>query len=277
MGEQIGPVYSVDSKHSYGHDFASNNLQKESHGPVFEVERQHKYGVDFSVRHRPSSPINGPIMPVDRSHNYKAPLTKPHQRDLRARSYTPTYEVNKSHHYRESTTHKSDLTQMVGPICNTGKINHLAKHNFTDGYQAPKARQDQVELVGKFFKKQEEYAKYEESKEVKSEQTVSQSKEERKAEAIQRREEFLKKKENIDMNITTSEYKTVDVKTRQQIEEEREAYIQQTVMKIQQEALGLKERIKMEENSRLKIEEVKRQEAMQRAEEERKRKELARI
>jgi len=89
------------------------------------------------------------------------------------------------------------------------------------------------------------------------------------------------------MNITTSEYRTVDVKTRQQIEEEREAYIQQTVMKIQQEALGLKERIKMEENSRiqmikqeeerLKIEEVKRQEAMQRAEEERKRKELARI
>merc|ERR1711994_750797 len=126
---------------------------------------------------------------------------------------------------------------------------------------------------------QEEYAKYEESKEVKSEQTVSLSKEERKAEAIQRREEFLKKKENIDMNITTSEYRTVDVKTRQQIEEEREAYIQQTVMKIQQEALGLKERIKMEENSRiqmikqeeerLKIEEVKRQEAMQRAEEER--------
>ena len=91
---------------------------------------------------------------------------------------------------------------MVGPIYNTGKINHLAKHNFTDGYQAPKARQDQVELVGKFFKKEDQVIQHEEKQ---FEQTTVQTGMERKAEALQRREEYLKKQENIDKKLFLQE------------------------------------------------------------------------
>merc|ERR1712228_4146 len=113
-------------------------------------------------------------------------------RDLASKSYTPSYEVSKSHHYKESTTHRSDMSQMVGPIYNTGKIN-MTKHNFTDGYQAPKARQDQVELVGKFFKKEQVSTKKEESfVQVEEKQTTVMSGEERKQEALKRRGEFLK-------------------------------------------------------------------------------------
>jgi hypothetical protein len=68
---------------------------------------------------------------------FKHQLDKPHQRDL-ARKATPTYEVTESHHYREGTTHKSDLSGMVGPVYSSGTP---TKHNFSDGYAGgPKAR-----------------------------------------------------------------------------------------------------------------------------------------
>ena len=54
-------------------------------------------------------------------------------RDLAGKS-APVYEVTQSHHYRESKTHKSDLSTLVGPIYSE------QKHNFSDGYVAPKAR-----------------------------------------------------------------------------------------------------------------------------------------
>merc|ERR1711962_1196863 len=191
----------------------------------------------------------------ERAHNYKAPLNKPHQRDLASKSYTPSYEVSKSHHYKESTTHRSDMSQMVGPIYNTGKVN-MTKHSFTEGYQAPKARQDQVDLVGKFFKKETAHSSFEETKAEEISTTVSKSGEERKQEALKRREE-------------------------------REAFILQTVQRIKEEASSLSQRLKNEEEKRLELiqleeqrikqQEIMRQEAMLKAEEERKKKEIARI
>jgi len=89
------------------------------------------------------------------------------------------------------------------------------------------------------------------------------------------------------MNITTSEYKTVSVKSRKQIEEEREAYIQQTVQRIQEEALSLSKRVKTEEETRfemikreeerMKMEELKRLEIRRKTEEEREQREQARM
>merc|ERR1711892_522273 len=267
-------------------------------GPVFKVERKHGYGADFSVRHRTASPCAGPVLNVERKHHYKAPLTQPHQRDLRAKSNTPTYEVSKSHHYQGSQTHKSDLTSMVGPIYNTGK---LTKHNFSGGYVAPKARADQVELVSKFFKgdktEQSEtrmdtrtethQSQQIEQIETKSTKVEFAGGEERRKEALERRQEFLKQQEDLHMKITSSsQYNVSNAKSRQQLEEEREAYIKNAVLRVQEEALMLSNRAKEEENKRIEYirmeteriarEDILRAEAMVRAEEERKLKEMAR-
>merc|ERR1711892_387729 len=267
-------------------------------GPVFKVERKHGYGADFSVRHRTASPCAGPVLNVERKHHYKAPLTQPHQRDLRAKSNTPTYEVSKSHHYQGSQTHKSDLTSMVGPIYNTGK---LTKHNFSGGYVAPKARADQVELVSKFFKgdkTEQSEARMETRTETHQSQQIEQIEtkstkvefaggEERRKEALDRRQEFLKQQEDLHMKITSSsQYNVSNAKSRQQLEEEREAYIKNAVLRVQEEALMLSNRAKEEENKRIEYirmeteriarEDILRAEAMVRAEEERKLKEMAR-
>merc|ERR1712106_635279 len=232
-------------------------------GPVFKVERKHGYGADFSVRHRTASPCAGPVLNVERKHHYKAPLTQPHQRDLRAKSNTPTYEVSKSHHYQGSQTHKSDLTSMVGPIYNTGK---LTKHNFSGGYVAPKARADQVELVSKFFKgdkteqsesRMETRTETHQSKQIEQIETKSTKVEfaggeERRKEALERRQEFLKQQEDLHMKITSSsQYNVSNAKSRQQLEEEREAYIKNAVLRVQEEALMLSNRAKEEENKRI--------------------------
>merc|ERR1711892_1380527 len=267
-------------------------------GPVFKVERKHGYGADFSVRHRTASPCAGPVLNVERKHHYKAPLTQPHQRDLRAKSNTPTYEVSKSHHYQGSQTHKSDLTSMVGPIYNTGK---LTKHNFSGGYVAPKARADQVELVSKFFKgdkteqsetRMETRTETHQSQQIEQIETKSTKVEfaggeERRKEALERRQEFLKQQEDLHMKITSSsQYNVSNAKSRQQLEEEREAYIKNAVLRVQEEALMLSNRAKEEENKRIEYirmeteriarEDILRAEAMVRAEEERKLKEMAR-
>merc|ERR1719341_2599645 len=296
LKELVGPNYKVSSQHSYSHDFVKDTSTKETHGPVFKVERKHGYGADFSVRHRTASPCAGPVLNVERKHNYKAPLTQPHTRDLRAKSNTPTYEMHKSHHYQGSQTHKSDLTSMVGPIYNTGKS---TKHNFTGGYVAPKARADQVELVSKFFKgdkTEQSETRIETHQSQKIEQIETKSSatkvefaggEERRKEALERRQEFLKQQEDLHMKITSSsQYNVSNAKSRQQLEEEREAYIKNAVLRVQEEALMLSTRAKEEEQKRMeyirleeeriKREDILRAEAMVRAEEERKQREIAR-
>merc|ERR1712012_1373765 len=110
--------------------------------------------------------------------------------------------------------------------------------------------------------------------------------EERRAEALARRREFLKQQEDLRMKVSSSQFSTVQSKTRQQLEEEREAMFAASVKRVQEESRMQMERAKMEEQKRidflkqeeerLKREEVLRQEAMIRAEEERKRKEMER-
>merc|ERR1712042_366523 len=182
----------------------------------------------------------------------------------------------------------------VGPVYNTGK---LTKHNFTGGYVAPKARADQVELVSKFFKgeqTQQIETRAETHQSQKIEQIESKATkvefaggEERRKEALERRQEFLKQQEDLHMKITSSsQYSMSNAKTRQQLEEEREAYIQNAVKRVQEEALMLSNRAKEEEMKRLeyirleeeriKREDALRAEAMARPEEERRQKEIAR-
>merc|ERR1712079_962779 len=161
------------------------------------------------------------------------------------------------------------------------------------GYVAPKARADQQELVNKFFK----HDKSEKVETIQSESVVKveskmeskvefSSGEERRKEALERRQEFLKENEDLYMQLKTSDFKMTSAKTRQQLEEERESFFRNTVMRVQEEASMLSNRAKEEElkrieylkseEERIKREEVLRQEAMLRAEEERKQKELAR-
>merc|ERR550539_1736650 len=183
-------------------------------------------------------------MNVERKHNY---ADQP-QRSLRARSNTPTMEVKRGHQYQGERAIKSDLTSMVGPVYNSGKA---TQHKFTGGYVAPKARTDQVELVNKFFKREtNERTETVQTEKVENVTTRLESKvefsagEDRRKEAIGRRQEFLKQQEDLHMEVKSSEMKVSNVKTRQQLEEERMAR-----------------------------EEILRQEAMVRAEEERRQKE----
>ena len=294
MKEAAGPVYKgVASKHSYGHDYVTDTSSRETHGPVMKVERRHGYGADWSVRHRTASPCAGPVMNADRKHNYNGDFS------VRRRSASPGL-VGQSHSYQGqmASTVKSDLGTMVGPVYNMAS----AKHNFTGGYTAPKTRQDQVDLVGKFFQKeQKEVVRQEQKSSFESSQTTSFSSststkvetkiesaggEERRAEALERRKEFLKQQEDLRMKVTSSQFSAVQSKSRQQLEEEREAMFAASVKRVQEESRMQMERAKMEEQKRLdflkqeeerlKREEVLRQEAMIRAEEERRRKEAER-
>merc|ERR1712228_400053 len=231
------------------------------------------------------------VMNADRKHNYNGDFS------VRRRSASPGL-VGQSHSYQGqmASTVKSDLGSMVGPVYNMAS----AKHNFTGGYAAPKARPDQVDLVGKFFQKeQKEVVRQEQKSSFESTQATSFSSsttkvetkiesaggEERRAEALERRKEFLKQQEDLRMKVSSSQFSTVQSKSRQQLEEEREAMFAASVKRVQEESRMQMERAKMEEQKRvdflkqeeerLKREEVLRQEAMVRAEEERKRKEAA--
>merc|ERR1712217_254689 len=103
--------------------------------------------------------------------------------------------------------------------------------------------------------------------------------EERRKEALERRQEFLKQNEDLHMQIKSSDIKFTNVKTRQQLEEERESFFKNTVMRVQEEANMISNRAKEDEMKRvefLKLEEERimreeklRQEAMLRAEHER--------
>merc|ERR1711963_835364 len=142
-----------------------------------------------------------------------------------------------------------------------------AKHNFTGGYTAPKARPDQVDLVGKFFQKeQKEVVRQEQKTSFESTQTSSFASststkvetkiesaggEERRAEALERRKLFLKQQEDMNMKISSSQFSTVQSKSRQQLEEEREAMFAASVKRVQEESRMQMERAKMEEQKRL--------------------------
>merc|ERR1711973_546913 len=248
LKELVGPHYHVNTQHNYQQDFCKETLSKETHGPVFKVERKHGYGADFSVRHRTASPCAGPVMNVERKHNFA---------DQGQRAI------------------KSDLSSMVGPIYNSGKA---TKHNFSGGhgYVAPKgARADQQELVNKFFSKKSEQSESFEC--VKSEVVQVQQKveskvefssgEDRRKEALERRQEFLKQNEDLHMQIKSSDFKMTNVKTRQQLEEERESFFKNTVLKVQQEAQLMSSRAKDDEMKRIEYlkseeERIKREEIL---------------
>merc|ERR1711931_33282 len=83
--------------------------------------------------------------------------------------------------------------------------------------------------------------------EIQSSQIEFASGDERRREALERRQEFLKQQEDLHMQIKTSDIKVGNVKSRQQLEEEREAYIKKTIMMVQEEAMILSKRAKEEE------------------------------
>jgi chromosome segregation protein len=216
-------------------------------------------------------------------------------RSLRARSSTPTLVQKNGHSYQGERTIKSDLSSMQGPIYNSGKATKL---NFGGGYVAPKATTNQQELVNKFFKQDKSETVQSETKmsvQMKTESRMESkmeskiefsSGEERRKEALERRQEFLKENEDLHMKIKSSDFKMTNVKTRQQLEEERESFFKNTVKRVQEEATMISNRAKEDEQKRVEFlkreeerimrEEKLRQEAMLRAEEERKQKELAR-
>merc|ERR1711915_464050 len=66
-----------------------------------------------------------------------------------------------------------------------------------------------------------------------------------------RLEEERIKKEDLHMKITSSQFNVGNAKTRQQLEEEREAFIKNAVLRVQEEALMLSNRAKEEEMKRL--------------------------
>merc|ERR1712168_1117085 len=86
--------------------------------------------------------------------------------------------------------------------------------------------------------------------EIQSSQIEFASGDERRREALERRQEFLKQQEDLHMEIKTSDIKVKNVKSRQQLEEEREAYIKKTIMMVQGEAMILSKRAKEEEEKR---------------------------
>merc|ERR1712198_553092 len=77
--------------------------------------------------------------------------------------------------------------------------------------------------------------------------------EERRKEALERRQEFLKQQEDLHMKITSSQFNVGNAKTRQQLEEEREAFIKNAVLRAEEER-------KAKELARQ--EEIKRQQAL---------------
>merc|ERR1712041_32625 len=77
--------------------------------------------------------------------------------------------------------------------------------------------------------------------------------EERRQEALERRQEFLKQQEDMHMKISSSKFNVVQSKTRQQLEEEREAMFAASVMRVQEESRMQMERAKQEEQKRIEF------------------------
>jgi len=255
-------------------------------GPVYKGG-SHSYGKDFS-RPTPEKQSAGPVMNVAHQHQFKHQLERPHMRDA-AKKAAPVYEVTESHHYRESKTHKADLGGLVGPIYSQTP----AKHTFSDGYVAPKARSESKEreekqkaLVSKFFNKEQRKettkaakAKFEslasESKsEVRMSATSMQqstsvtsssqqvSKTETKVTKISAEEAKVKGEERKQEALKRREEFVVkqsearvatNIKSTQELHREREEIIQSQVRKMQEENKQMMERYLQESKQRADI------------------------
>jgi hypothetical protein len=243
---------------------------------------------------------------VGQRHQFKHPIDMPHARDL-GRNKTPTFEVTASHHYRESNTHRSDLSEMVGPIYNKA----AGRHQYTGGYVTPRpesAERQQLEkqkaLVGQFFKQETKSrsksadTRYEQKsqssttttmqQQQSSQQVTMQGREtqileakksglERKQEALKRREEFV--------STSTTQVDGTKVLSTQEINAKREEMIKTEVLKIQQESKMMMERYMLECKRRNEMieqeqqlrqdEEKRKQDLLQQRNEEREAKEKA--
>merc|ERR1719357_2138327 len=215
----------------------------------------------------------------------------PHKRDLSKERYTPTYEVDKSHHYRQSRTHKADLTEMQGPIYSKA----MSKHSYTGGYISPRVRsverdskqEKQQQLVSKYFAKDasksvikretlHEFVKQETKSETKSQVTrqniqveqAQQSGQIRKQEALMRREEFKASKLEVTSTVDGKVLSTAEIA---QLNAKREEMIRKEVEKIQNESKMMMERY-LEECKR-RTEMIQKEEEM-RVQQEREQKEL---
>merc|ERR1719427_319737 len=140
-------------------------------------------------------------------------------------------------------------------------------------WPAPKATPDQVDLVGKFFKmdqkkEQAQVMQKEQKTSIEATQTSSistssssrtetkietASGEERRADALERRQLFLKQQEDLRMQVSSTKFSTVQSKTRQQLEEEREAMFAASVLRVQEESRMQAERAKQEEQKRIEF------------------------
>merc|ERR1739842_128228 len=72
-------------------------------------------------------------------------------------------------------------------------------------------------------------------------------------EALERRQEFLKENEDLHMKIKSTDFKITNVKTRQQLEQERESFFQSTVKRVQEEATMISNRAKEDEMKRVEF------------------------
>merc|ERR1712203_580605 len=211
-----------------------------------------------------------PIVDVGQRHHFKHPIDKPHARDL-GRNKTPTFEVTQSHHYRESNTHRSDLSEMHGPIYGKAQTSH----HYTGGYVTPRpssAERDQLEkqkaLVGKFFQKESKTRSKSESRaterfEQRSE-TITSSQQssqqvsmvqgretqiiEAKQAGMERKQEALKRREEFVSSQTTTQVdgKILSTQEIRDINSRREEMIRQEVLKIQSESKMMMERYMLE-------------------------------
>merc|ERR1719259_374552 len=287
--EMHGPIYKdANYKHSYGADYSIETKKQEMHGPIYRAERKHKYGKEHTAISKGIEVKKEKVHDVGMRHHFKHPIDKPHARDL-GRNKTPTFEVTESHHYRESNTHKSDLSEMHGPIYKQAPV----KHSYTGGYigtRASSAEKEQLEkqkaLVGKFFKqeaktrsksvdtrvekKTETFTSTQSSSQqvtmVQGRETqimeAKQAGQERKQEALRRREEFVSSQTTTQVDgkiLSTQEIRDINAK--------REELIRQEVLKIQSESKMMMERYmleckrrndQLEQEKELRIEEERR-------------------
>merc|ERR1719222_48080 len=211
LSSEVGPVYRVERRHSFQKGFSCEIDKKTVKGPVYAVEHRHQYEQGFSCKERPPSPTPGPVRGGDRQgrHNYKHPITL--KRGNRSKSVG--FEVNSAEDFKEKETRSDDRKELVGPIYSTGKIADERVHHFTQGYQAPMSAEQKAEkmrLIKKHFEKQQKamgslhekvvskVVSLQQQTEVRSHSESRVSREEalrlgenRRQEAVQRRQQFL--------------------------------------------------------------------------------------
>ena len=69
-----GPIYSVDTRHSYGHDYKAPDDEKKLHHPVY-MDGRHSYGHDYKAKSEEKR-LHGPVY-QDSRHSYGHEPRKP--------------------------------------------------------------------------------------------------------------------------------------------------------------------------------------------------------